>query len=141
MGEPIKVGTKFRTFEEVKNRVFALGSEERNSYESRDVKMFHYDELMGAHCQGEIIGKKSSTICIWGDGTTTKYTNEYSPKQPRTVDKYDCAYTRIYDWGYDSKNKQEYYYRADDINGNGEVDEGEIKTFNSLNDMFNYEEK
>ena len=84
----------------------------------------------------------NAKIEVYNDGLEgsygTIYTNKYKPQNVQQVKGNDNEpFTTIYCYCDDIDKKNQYYYKATDLNGNGHVDEGEIPKYNSLEELFN----
>lgn len=144
MGEPIKVGTHFGDFYTWATKI--RGSYEREGdVDSRisnmpsDRSVVQMNQGSGNLAHGFCLGERAELYVNWYNGTESFYTNEYKPPYKRQVEyqkEGNQAFTTIYDWGYDSQNKCSYYYKAEDKNGNGVVDEGEITKYDNMKDLF-----
>lgn len=145
MGEPIKVGTHFGDFNKW---TMAIANHFEKQGEGTDRFWGYYTGKCNVQMNegdrnimhGNCVGKKAYLYVNWCNDTESIYTNEYKPSYKRQIDNEkegNLAFTTIYDWGYDSKNECPYYYKAEDKNGNGVVDEGEITKYDNIKELFN----
>ncbi len=143
MGEPIKVGDGFGSYNNTKKDIV-------NMYANRSgfsitasqsyVDNMNVNKGMRVYAQCQRYGNNAKIYADWNDGNQSIYSTEYKPKNMKqSPSDADIKFTTIYDFGYDSKTGKEFYIKAVDINGNNVIDEGEITEYNTSEELFNQE--
>lgn len=136
--EPIKIGDSFGNY----NDLFKTLNHNGNvTYDAGYLgQKGRYHRFSGQNVNGTLMAGNAK-IEVYNDGFEgncgTIYTNKYRPQNAQVKGNNNEPFTTIYNYRDDIDKKNQYYYKATDLNGNGYIDEGEITQYSSLKELLN----